>query len=797
MGKIAALILLAATLFARAQADFTLLTSEPRVSTAVGIPVDLLIIPSGTSGTLLDSAAVAGFTLGGPGAFSYVDSRTPTHIFLTNAVYSRRVPFSIGGVLYSNNTKAILFNMTTNLTPGGQNEGFVWEPTGLADIYGVSATMTFKFINVGQHNFDLLHLQSTNYGVSQLHVEDGGYYTIASHSEPGTGGSFSGFTSNHLYNLHSRMNVTKQKLEIVLIDSTTGELIGAASKAAPTNQGYGLFQYIKLQDYLWNGTQNAQLEMSLIALDWTYKTFPLEPITVPPPENLIVTQTDTNKLRVTWTGRGVSAIVERNTNSTGWVTLDSEFFTSSIYNLGKEFTDTNVVDGVSYAYRITSQVGDYQSTSVTSGAFTVTNFYTGWDTVWQQETNEFQSLLFNSQITPTGQGIVEQQVKGINTSPLQVSAVELNFDSIDASTIANNEVLQVSIYSKTNHDGVFYGTSRALTVSTNLGWRRFVFHTPAVIPAGSNFWLKVEGNWVKAQLWTMYDDGNAGYRPGEGFDSWFYTANGFTNDLGGLPADLNFRVYVRYTPVVPTATTIVQTDTGQVRLGWQDSNNGLASYKIDRLTNNGTWVIGFTNTAQGATNIVINNLVDGHTNFFRIYGYISGATGSESAASNFPAIKINDAPFVAPTFTDAIAGTSTDTQDSNAAVWRQDVVAGNSGTCTKLRVWIKNPASGAPLKMALFDNSHNLLGQGTRGAFSMGAPGWEEVTLDTPVAGITMGTTYEIGVASSSTGWMIGYLNGVGSGYIEFTSYAAFPPNPMSGADNGSFTVAVGMGVVP
>jgi hypothetical protein len=228
-------------------------SKKPGSPTIIGTPVDLLIIPTGTSGTLLDSTLVSGFTLGG-GSFAYVDDRTPTHTFLTNEVYTRRTPFNYHGTLYSNNTHAILFNMTTNLTPGGQNEGFVWQPTGLSDIYGVSATMTFKFINVGQHNFDLLHLQSTNYGVSQLHVSDYSYSFVA-HSEPGLGGSFSGFTTNHNYNLHSRMNVTKQKLEVVLIDSVTGDLIGAASKPAPTNQGYGLFSYLKIQDYLWNGAQ--------------------------------------------------------------------------------------------------------------------------------------------------------------------------------------------------------------------------------------------------------------------------------------------------------------------------------------------------------------------------------------------------------------------------------------------------------------------------------------------------------------------------------------------------------------
>jgi hypothetical protein len=421
--------------------------------------------------------------------------------------------------------------------------------------------------------------------------------------------------------------------------------------------------------------------MSLIALDWTYKTFPLEPVAVPAPQNLIVTQTDTNKLRITWTGRGVSAIVERNTNSTGWVTLDSEFSTPSIYNLGKEYTDTNVVDGVSYAYRITSQVGDYQSTSLTSGAFTVTNVYAGWDVVWQQMTNEYQALAIDTQIAPTGMGMAEQQVKGINTASLQISAVELNFDSIDSFTVTNNEVLQVSIYSKTNHDGVFYGTSRALVVSTNLGWRRFVFHTPVVLPAGSNFWLKVEGNWVKAQLWTMFDDGVAGYRPGEGFDIWFYTVNGFTNNLGGLLADLNFKVYIKYTPLPVSNVTTNQVADTAVTITWPDSNQGLVRYKVDQF--HGSWTDDVTNTT--ATNVTITGLTIGETYKWRVYSYIPGQSGSESAKVESQLITLADLPIVTNTWVTSLSGGSAgssaaDTNGYKFTVGSSDIVVTDLGT---------------------------------------------------------------------------------------------------------------------
>lgn len=792
--------LLPAILFAQLDEPAIIAATQAPTPEQPGTPVDLLIIPSGTAGTLLTYSAVSNFTLG-PGSWSYIDHPT-THTLLTNAVYTRRTPFNFGGVLYSNNTHAILFNMDTNLTPSGANEGFQWQPTGLPLIYGASVCMTFKFV-VGNsaHNFDQLMLQSTNYAIAQLQVAAGTYQIVA-HSEPQTAGIINGFTTNHYYNLHLRMNVEHQKVEIVMIDTVTGAIIGSASKFITTDQGYGHLSYYNMQDYLWNTVDPAQLEISMVAMDWTNKRFPLEPVSVNTPTNLLVTQITNNTLRFTWTSAGISEILERNTNSTGWVTITNDYNTASIYEDGRQYIDTNVVAGASYQYRVTSQVGDYQSASASSVAYTITNSYSGFDAVWQQETNEYTIFAINTQYHPLGQMMIGQYVKGIHTSPMQISKVAINLQDINGLTTQRDEVLQISISSGTNRTGILYGTSRGVVITNVTGWREFTFFSPVIIPAGSNFWIGVEGNWVNCSPYVQIDE--FGYLAGQGFDLLGLTFLGdgtpiLTNKVGGNLVDMNFKVFVKHTPVPPTNNLVVtQTDTGTVRLGWQDSNTNLANYRIDQQTNGGTWNIGITNTSRGATNIYISGLVDGQTNLFRIYAYVENTTGSESSTTNFPSIKINDAPFTPPTFTDAIPSSSVDTEDSNAALWRQDIVAGNSGTCTKLRVWIQNPAAPAPLKMAIYDNAGNLLGSGTRAAHALGAPAWDEVTLDTPVSGITMGNTYKLAVISSSSGWRIGFQNGVGSAYIDFgISYASFPPSTLSAANNGSFTVAVGMGVVP
>lgn len=622
-----------------------------------GTPVDLLIIPSGVSGTLLTTGLVTAFTLGG-GTYLYVDDRTPSHTFLTNAVYSRRTPLNFDGTLYSNNTHSMLWNSTTNLTPSGFNEGFMWLPSGIDLFWGVSATMTFKFKAWGDpdYNFDLLHLQSTNYAVSQLQ-NISGRHRFASHSEPGTDWALEGVLTNYVYNLHSRMNADKQRLEIALVDATNGTLLGTSSKnVTVANGGYGTLTYLKLQDYLWSGTEHAQIEMSMIALDWSHKAFPLEPITVPTPASLYLVQVDTNKMRLIWNGIGVNAKVERNTNSTGWLTVTNEHRVPAVYYQFKEFTDTNVVNGVVYAYRITEQVGDYSSTAATSVDFTITNTYAGFDVLWQQCTNEFQSTPVNTGIIPTGSPYMEQQVKGINTAAVKISKVSLNIETITEGTSTNGETLQVSVYSKTNRGGVFYGISRGTVLSTNTGWRDFVFHTPITLPAGSNFVMNVEGNNILANFWTTYDEvGGGGYLPGEGFNIWYYVAGqGFTNTLSGSTNDLNFKVYIKYTPLPVSNVTTNQVSDTAVTITWPDSNQGLVRYKVDQF--HGSWTDDATNTT--ATNVTITGLTIGETYKWRVYSYIPGQSGSESAKVESQLITMADLPIVTNTFVTMVSGGS-------------------------------------------------------------------------------------------------------------------------------------------
>lgn len=718
---------------------------NPAGKSTDGTPVDLLILPSGTVGTLLTTGLVSAFTLGG-GSYNYVDDRTPSHTFLTNAVYSRRTPFNYNGALYSNNTHAILFNMTTALTPGGQNEGFLWQPVGIPTIIGMSATWTFKISLVGNHNFDMLHMQSTNYGVAQFQgVND--TYQFVTHSEPGTANAFSGFTTNHYYNLHSRMNAQKQRLEIILVDSVTGDVIGASSKPISDGYGgYGEFLYIKLQDYLWNGVDNAQLEISMIALNWTQKTFPLEPISVPAPTNLYLVQTDTNAVRLTWVGRGVTTLIERDSGS-GYTTLTNEYSSPLGFGSGgRIFFDTNVTEGVTYQYRITSQIGDYTSASVASSSVTITNSHPGFPVVWQQETNDYQaSATFNSQADFP---MVEQRIKGINQATVQVSKVSFNFDNINEFTATNGEMLQVSFFTETNRGGVHLGTSRGTVMGTNAGYRDFVFFTPAQIPPGTNFWMALEGNWILCQMRLNLDQ--FGYLPDQGFDYLYHGSS----LAGGVTNDLEFKLYIQYTPLPVSNVTTNQVADTAVTITWPDSNQGLVRYKVDQF--HGSWTDDVTNTT--ATNVTITGLTIGETYKWRVYAYIAGQSGSESAKVESQLITLADLPIVTNTYVTSYTGVSeaatagADEAGYRIVVGSEDIVLTQfgcwmrPGTYLDVGVYLKNSSC-----TVLASNTIPTLGK-TDNAFNYVDPQATAITL-------TAGGTYYLtrstgGFTSWSTGTM-------------------------------------------
>ncbi len=177
----------------------------------------------------------------------------------------------------------------------------------------------------------------------------------------------------------------------------------------------------------------------------------------------------------------------------------------------------------------------------------------------------------------------------------------------------------------------------------------------------------------------------------------------------------------------------------------------------------------------------------------------SGLFGAVATSAEF---EVDAAP--EPTWTDSIAGASTNTDDPFGVPYLQPIVCGTTGNCTKLRFWLRTFSFADDVKMALYNSSGVLLGEGLGVAVGTASGQWVEITLDTPVA-VTASTTYKVGYfANAVSSTKIGYSNagasGAGSGNLDFngTTYAAFPVDPWGGDAGGNvaWTIGMGMGVI-
>lgn len=679
----------------------------------IGSPVNLFFQFSGTDGDMATTNHVATARIPALGDVIYIEGRIPEHTRIKAWPFTKRVPFNANGTVISNTTHALLFDMGSEIGGAHTWEGFRWLPSGLDPIEGVTAMWRVMLTNVAADaaaNFDF-PLVSGQYGVGQWQLSQGTYQLVA-HSEPGTAGAINGMTSNVWYNIHVRINNDAQKVEVAALNAITGELLGTASKVSPGGPGgsdYGALVYAMMQDYLWDGADSMQLLIGEWAFGWgANNRFPLEPVEVPDVENVYAVQTGTNEVRLTWNGLGATSKVERD-GGAGWVTLTNEMIPVAWTGVGtgsRVFYDSNAVEGTTYQYRVTAQIGDYSSAPVSSGSITITNSHPGWPVVWQEMTNYYSSVAQNSQaMFPT----IQQRIKAINSATVQVSRISVFFDSISEQQSTNGEQLVISMFANTNRTGRHYATSKAMVLSTNTGWRSMDFFTPTLLPPGSNFWFGIEGGWPIFQLGNHYDDVTLSYLGGEGFDLWYNNSG----TIGGAPYDMMFKVYVLHTPTVPTNLVATQTATNQITLGWSDSNDGLANYKIDRKVGAGSWEVGYTNVARGVTNLVLNSQTDSETYLYRIYGYADGETGSESSSDEFDAITIDNDLFPDPVWVYLLAEGDATEDYTTEAYLRWSTITLSAGDITGFAVKTGgNHFGGFGLKVGVY-SAGSLIAQGT------------------------------------------------------------------------------------
>ena len=139
---------------------------------------------------------------------------------------------------------------------------------------------------------------------------------------------------------------------------------------------------------------------------------------------------------------------------------------------------------------------------------------------------------------------------------------------------------------------------------------------------------------------------------------------------------------------------------------------------------------------------------------------------------------------------------STDTLDPDLARGGP-IVAGQSGTCTKLGFGLVGWTSSITVKIAALDASGVPLSSETVTISSDPGNGRYEITLSTPFAA-TSGTTYNVELVSSTTQNILRYLASQpsGSGKYATTTYAGFPDNPTT-LNNHPSAWCVSMYIVP
>lgn len=111
--------------------------------------------------------------------------------------------------------------------------------------------------------------------------------------------------------------------------------------------------------------------------------------------------------------------------------------------------------------------------------------------------------------------------------------------------------------------------------------------------------------------------------------------------------------------------------------------------------------------------------------------------------------------------------------DSNVYGYGSPITVAQAGKITTISMYLGVNSGTCTWKIALYDNSGNLLASGTTGTISSGSTTWRNITVDVDVpAG-----TYWLFCSGSTSQAMWGYLSD--NGAASFTlAYASFPSDP-------------------
>lgn len=339
----------------------------PQAATAQGTPIDLLFQWTGTQGILTTNIVVASEIGSDKGVIQYTESHPDfQHTFITNESYSFPV-VNIGGLLYSNNTQSIVFNIdAADLGRSPVYEGFQYLPTGSYSNFSV--WFGIQYNSGGSWNNDSVNIAGGQYAVMENIITTGSGYLNA-HGQLGGNTSKFGVTDNilngHDYRVTLRFNAAAQSVDVMCIDAANGFLVGAGS----TNSDLSTVTNMKIQDYLLNaGVSTGNIRWRQICVATGAKAIiPLEPMpTVLPITNMAAVQIATNEIDVSWGKQAYTSFLLERNDGTNWSTVLTNYATT--------YADTTaLVTGATYTYRVTAKAFQYLSSSVSSSPVTIIN----------------------------------------------------------------------------------------------------------------------------------------------------------------------------------------------------------------------------------------------------------------------------------------------------------------------------------------------------------------------------------------------------------------------------------------
>jgi hypothetical protein len=437
-------------------------------------------------------------------------------------------PVKVGGVTYTGTgTRSLEFDLdeavAKNLSPLYEHLwGYPPAGTGEVVISGmeyIGATSSAARPSLG---VDMVAINSGTFVVQQVgegnvHIETQVPNGVTFKSSP-----IPRKTPGKWYYFALRYSRAAQRVEMMLVDPETGELVGSSGKKTGSVAVGGDVTSFAFQSYLiFGGGRNV---FDNIAISFSNPTYPPFRIPVlPGPSYVSVTQVAPDQVRLIWPStRAAGYRIERSRSGGDWTPIAEVFQEDG----GRSYVDTTVKDGDLVQYRVSSFVGSQASTPTLSSPFTVTNSPGGPESVWIAQTTggSSRAVYFDGAANSISQKIKNGQVR-------HVSEVQLTTEFTDRTSN-----LWIELWSQPDGTGTLYGISGTTPLAN--GVNVYTFFAPATVPA-ADFWLVLRdpSNWARTQVVTT--GGADVYEPGGGYDA--YQGGAF---LAG-PSDLKFTIKTR------------------------------------------------------------------------------------------------------------------------------------------------------------------------------------------------------------------------------------------------------------